>query len=44
MTIFVSVSMFDHKPEDCPFHHHLRPGMAQVGVATLHLHGGAGGN
>lgn len=27
----MSVSMFDHKPERCPFGHSLRPGMAQVG-------------
>ena len=31
MIIFVSVSMFDHKPERCPFGHSLWPGMAQVG-------------
>ena len=31
MIIFVSVSMFDHKPEHCPFGHLLWPGMAQVG-------------
>ena len=31
MVIFVSVSMFDHKPERCPFGHSLWPGMAQVG-------------
>jgi hypothetical protein len=31
MIIFVSVSMFDHKPEHCPFGHQLWPGMAQVG-------------
>src|SRR5216684_4390773 len=30
MIIFVSVSMFDHKPERCPFGHLLWPGMAQV--------------
>jgi hypothetical protein len=30
MIIFVSVSMFDHKPERCPFGHSLWPGMAQV--------------
>jgi hypothetical protein len=28
---FVSVSMFDHKPERCPFGHSLWPGIAQVG-------------
>jgi hypothetical protein len=43
MIIFVSVSMFDHKPERCPFGHSLWHGMAQGRVATLHLHGGAGG-
>ena len=31
MIIFVSVSMFDHKPERCPFGHLLWPGMVQVG-------------
>ena len=31
MIIFVPVSMFDHKPERCPFGHQLWPGMAQVG-------------
>jgi hypothetical protein len=31
MIIFVPVSMFDHKPERCPFGHQLGPGMAQVG-------------
>ena len=31
MIIFVSVSMFDHKPGRCPFGHQLWPGMAQVG-------------
>jgi hypothetical protein len=31
MIIFVSVSMFDHKPERCPFGHSLWPGMAQAG-------------
>lgn len=31
MIIFVPVSMFDHKPERCPFGHLLWPGMAQVG-------------
>ena len=31
MIIFVSVSMFDHKPERCPFGHQLWPDMAQVG-------------
>ena len=31
MIVFVSVSMFDHKPERCPFGHSLWPGMAQVG-------------
>jgi hypothetical protein len=31
MIIFVSVSMFDHKPERCPFSHSLWPGRAQVG-------------
>jgi hypothetical protein len=40
MIIFVSVSMFDHKPERCPFGHLLWPGMAQVGWKPLHLHGG----
>lgn len=27
----VSVSMFDYKPQRCPFGHKLWPGMAQVG-------------
>jgi len=31
MIIFVSVSMFDHKPERCPFGHSLWPDRAQVG-------------
>ncbi len=31
MIIFVSLSMFDHKPQRCPFGHSLWPGMAQVG-------------
>ena len=31
MIIFMSVSMFDHKPERCPFGHQLWPDMAQVG-------------
>ena len=31
MVLFVSVSMFDDKPERCPFGHSLWPGMAQVG-------------
>ena len=39
MIIFVSVSMFDHKPERCSFGHQLWPGMAQVGWKPLHLHG-----
>jgi hypothetical protein len=43
MIIFVSISMFDHKPERCPFGHQLWPGMAQVGWQTLHLRGCAGG-
>jgi len=30
MIIFVSVSMFDHKPKRCPLGHSLWPGMAQV--------------
>ena len=30
MIIFVSVSMFDHKPDRCPFGHALWPGSAQV--------------
>jgi hypothetical protein len=43
MIIFVSVSMFDHKPERCPFGHLLWPGMGASRVETLHLHGGARG-
>lgn len=31
MIIFVSVSMFNHKPERCLFGHLLWPGTAQVG-------------
>ena len=31
MIVFVPVSMFDHKPERCPFGYLLWPGMAQVG-------------
>ena len=31
MIISVSVSMFDHEPERCPFGHSLWPGMTQVG-------------
>jgi len=30
MIIVVSVSMFDYKPERCPFGRQLWPGMAQV--------------
>jgi hypothetical protein len=33
MIIFVSVSMFDRKPEHRPFSHSLWPGMAQVRLA-----------
>jgi hypothetical protein len=42
MIIFVSVSMFDHKPERCPFGHQLWAGMAQVGWQPCILHDGAG--
>jgi hypothetical protein len=31
MIIFLSVSMFDHKPERSPFGHLLWSGMVQVG-------------
>ena len=43
MIIFVSVSMFDHKPERCPFGHSLWARDGASRVATLHLQGGAGG-
>jgi len=30
MIVFVPVSIFEHKPEYCPFGHRLWPGQAQV--------------
>lgn len=31
-----SVSLFDYRPQYCPFGHQLWPGIAQVGTLLLH--------
>ena len=31
MIIFMPVSLFEHKPQHCPFGHRLWPGQARVG-------------
>jgi hypothetical protein len=42
MIVVVFVSMFDHKPERCPFGHSLWPGRAQVSWQPCLLRPGMG--